>query len=111
MSQRLLFVFLFGMFFISPIFGQVKIFVAPNGNDGASGTIDRPLATVHQAIINIGKIKAEKIDIILRKGVYYPDSSIVLNGENIGGKKILITAYNKEKVIISAGKKLLVNWK
>ena len=111
MSRRLLIVMSIGIFLTSPLIGQVKIFVAPNGKDGATGTIDQPLASLQQAILNVRKISAEKIDIILRKGIYYHHTTIVLNTEGIAGKKINITSFNNETVVTRAGRKLRVTWK
>ena len=110
MSRHLLIGMSIGILITSPLFGQVKIFVAPNKKSGATGTIGQPLATLQQAIFNIRNTNAEKIDIILRKGIYY-HHTIVLNTEGIAGKKINITSFNNETVVTSAGRKLRVTWK
>lgn len=111
MIRRLLIVFLVSFFSATPVLGQKKIFVAPNGDDKNSGTLQEPLATIHQAILLSQKTDSnKKVDVILRKGVYYPDSTIVLDAEKFKGKTILITAFNNEKVVISAAKKVDLKW-
>ena len=111
MIKRVLIVFLVSFFSVTPILGQKRIFVAPNGNDKNSGTLQEPLATIHQAILLSQKTDAnKKVDIVLRKGVYYPDSTIVLDAEKFKRKTILISAFNNEKVAISAAKKVDLIW-
>lgn len=111
MIKHLSVVILFLVFYGSPIFGQKKIFVAPNGNDMNTGSLKDPLATIQQAILLSQKNDSnKKVEIILREGIYYPDSTIVLNAEKYRKKTLLITSFNNEKVIISAAKKVDVKW-
>jgi len=110
MLKRLVIIFWISFISVTSIIGQKKIFVAPNGDDKNSGTFQMPLATIKQAIFLSEKTNSDKVDIILRKGIYYPDSTIVLKEEKIKKKTILITAFKNEKVVISAANKFIVKW-
>lgn len=109
--KRLLIVLVVSFFFVTPILGQKRIFVAPNGDDKNFGTLKEPLATIDQAIYLAQNADAnKKVDIVLRKGGYYPDSTIELDAEKFKRKTILITAFNNEKVTISGAKKVDLKW-
>ena len=77
------------------------IFVAPNGNDLNSGSIESPLKTLKFAIK-----KARPTSIIyLREGVYAENARIPSNKSNIS-----IKAYKKELPVIT-GTDVVKNWK
>lgn len=103
---------LVSFFFLSltTICAQKKIFVAPNGNDNDTGSIDKPIQTLVQAIALTKKTGEKKINIILRKGTYSPDVTIELNAPEIGKKTITISAFEKEDVVISGAKKVELKW-
>jgi len=111
MTSRVFCIFSFGIFFASSLFGQHKIFVSTKGNDRAAGTLEQPLATLQQAMLLAQKLPDAKTDIYFRKGIYYPDTTIVLNAAALKGKTILISAYRNETVSISAAKRIAVSWK
>ena len=63
------------LLFLTPVLAQKKIFVATNGSDNNIGSIEEPLFSIAQAVILSKKLTSKKVDILLRKGVYYPDGS------------------------------------
>lgn len=103
--------FSLGMYFTGSLFGQNKIFVSTKGNDHAAGTLDQPMATLHQAMLLAQKFPGAKTNIYFREGIYYPDTTIVLNVAALNGKTILISAFRNEAVTISAAKSIAVSWK
>lgn len=96
-----------------PALTQVKIYVAPNGNDNNPGTFTRPFKTPERAIDhsrnNNNKNKAVSVE--LRRGVYYLDKTIVINAAGFSPASLQIKAYANETVTISAGKRLSLQWK
>lgn len=93
-----------------------SFFVSPSGNDHAKGTIDQPFATVQMALNKVIEIRRNKpvqqITINLRQGIYYLDQSIEITNKESGLKdlSLLIAAYKNEKVVLSGGKQLLLQW-
>lgn len=102
---------LFFFLSLTSVLGQKIFFVATNGNDKNTGSIEKPLATLSRAVDLLKKTASNKVDIVLREGIYYPDTAIVLNAENINGKTIRISSYKSEKVVISGARKINLNWK
>ena len=100
----------FFLFSLTTICAQKKIFVATNGNDNNTGSIEKPIQTLAQAIALTKKTAAKKVAIILRKGIYSPDATIELNASEIGKKTITISAFEKEEVVISGAKKVQLKW-
>lgn len=76
------------------------IFVSVDGNDGASGTIDAPLATISAA-----KEKAKSISgnvtVYFREGTYTFEDTVYFSAEDKSG--VTYKAYNGEKVVFTAG--------
>ncbi len=92
-------------------FAQLQLFVSVHGNDHATGTLAHPLLTLSKAVQIAQQSAAKKITIFLRKGTYYPDTTIVLESEKIKNKIIQISAYKKELVTISGARRIPVFWK
>ena len=92
----------------------LNIYVAANGKEKATGTINDPLISLSRAIqkakgdvaAKAGRITA--VQILLRKGVYPVDQTIELvEGKTWTSKVPLsISAYNNEKVVLHGGKVL-----
>ncbi|TAD82879.1 MAG: peptide-binding protein, partial [Bacteroidetes bacterium] len=101
---------LLSVFFISPALGQKVIYVAPNGSNQHTGSLQRPIATMRQALLLAKKAPRGKIDIVLRAGVYYPDTTIVIRSKDFQHKTIRIKAFNTEKVVISGAHKVNLKW-
>ena len=88
----------------------MQLYVAPDGSDSASGTIDAPLKTLEGARDKIRAIKAESglpeggITVNLRQGDYkYLESSFTLEAQDSGaeGSPIVYQAYPGETVTLS----------
>jgi hypothetical protein len=110
MSVRLFAIFLIGVFLISPVVAQKKIFIAANGNDRAIGSIQHPVSSLRQAIFLATQTSLDKVEIYFRKGVYYIDSTITFSAASLKGKSLLLSAFNNEEVVISGAKKVSLSW-
>ncbi|MGN6492666.1 MAG: right-handed parallel beta-helix repeat-containing protein [Agriterribacter sp.] len=102
------FIFLMTMM---PGMGQVKLYVATNGNDKNQGTFNKPFKTLQRAIAFAATQKEKAVVVALRKGTYYIGSTIAIDAFAFQPSSLQITAYNNEDVTISAGKKLTLQWK
>ena len=82
----------------------IEIYVdVSHGDDNNTGTIDKPLKTLAQAI-KLSRFKAVKDQqkvIYMRSGVYYLTETVNLDVED---SNLLITGYKDEQVTISGGK-------
>ena len=83
MLIRLSVFFLLGVLLCSPVIGQKKIFIAPNGNDQAIGSFQQPVATAQQAILLASQTNIGKVELLFRIGVYYLDSMILLSAASL----------------------------
>lgn len=87
-----------------------NIFVAPGGNDSASGTKKNPFATIERALEEISKARnkgqMQQPTINLRAGVYTIRHTLKLDGKF---SNINIQAYQKEKVIFFGGVRIPVD--
>ncbi len=96
-----------------PVMGQsCRIYISPSGSDRNNGTKERPVASLHraQALWRQARAqgKAREIRVVLRRGVYYPDSTLILTPED---HSLEISAWPGEAVTISGARPLQVNWK
>ena len=98
MKQKYLFLIIFGLFISGISFSQTTLYVANNGSDSNSGTIDSPLKNIQTAI---NKMAAGDI-VYLRGGVYREMVTV-----NKSDTKIL--AYPGENPIIK-GSNLMTGW-
>lgn len=103
--------------FVLPARGQqIKIYVAANGNDRATGSFSHPVKTLQQAqrFARAARERdpASAIGVFLRQGTYYLDSPLVFTPEdNRGGHSPLtFQSYPREKAIISGGRQLHLKW-
>ena len=83
--------------------------VAPDGSDTASGSPDRPFATLHRAQQAARQARGrEAVTILLREGTYYLSETFVLTAEDSGtqGAPVVYQAYAKEQAVISGGIRL-----
>ncbi len=91
-------------------------YVAENGNDSWEGTLERPFATVENAIEAVKKAKASAPNadytVVLRGGTYYLDDAIKLTHEDggTGNYRVTYAAYPDETPILSGGKKISTEW-
>ena len=90
---------------------SVQYFIAPDGQDGNAGTLEKPFATLERARDVVRQAKQRQghlIDTViiwLRKGVYQLDSSFTVDSRDAGlpGAPVVYRAYPGEKVILRGG--------
>lgn len=90
---------------------QTLYHVSPSGNDTHAGNESRPIKTLSVAVSRAAKQKGQSVVILLHGGTYYLEKEITLNAENMACKSLQISAFNGEKVFISAGQPLSLKWK
>ena len=110
MVLRLFVFILVGVFLVTSASAQKKIFISSDGNDGANGSLQHPVASVQKAIFLATQTSLSKVEIYLRKGKYYIDSTIIVSAANLKGKSLLLSSFNNEEVVISGAKKITVSW-
>lgn len=101
--------------FCSAAYSQNAIYVSPDGNDMAGGSIYDPLKTPMKAIEQVRAIKkthSGDITVYLRGGTYFIDKTLVFGLEDGGkeGQWITWAAYPGEEPVLSSGLKLS-GWK
>ena len=87
------------------------LYVAPNGNDSAVGTIDAPLATLDGARQRVAQLKSEGTyitEVIFRGGEYRLKKGVTFTSEDSGTteKPILYRAYDGEKPVFKGSVEL-----
>jgi hypothetical protein len=87
------------------------VFVSATGNDEHTGRLQSPFKTIERALAFSNQYEGEKVTIQLRGGTYYLDKTVVLEQADKRPSSLLITPYKNEKVIISAGRRLSLQWK
>lgn len=111
-------IFLILLVFSVNLYGQntSKFYVALNGSDFNSGSIDKPFETITKALNEVATLKRNglqnNIQIIFRKGVYYVNKTLQFDSTNSGDLNHTVTfmSYPGEKVIISGGRRLTQSW-
>ena len=80
-------------------------FVSPTGDDGDSGTLEHPFATLQRAQ---QAAQEKRGDVFLRGGTYYLPTPIVFTAQDSGTKDapVVFQNYHGEKPVISGGVKL-----
>ncbi len=89
---------------------ETIIYVSPDGNDGASGTADKPLATLEGARIKVRSIKsaAGKITVYFREGEYLWKDTVKFDAADSGtaDSPVRYCAYPGETVIFTGGMRI-----
>ena len=93
---------------------SVQYFIAPDGLDANSGTLEKPFATLERARDMVRQVKqsqghlTDTVMIWLRKGVYQLDSSFTIDSRDAGlpGAPVVYRAYPGEKVILRGGREI-----
>jgi len=86
------------------------IYVAPDGDDAAAGTLQQPFATIERAKAEVRSIKAagltEPVTVVLREGTYRITEPVVFGPEDSGTAECPITycAAPGEHPVISGGR-------
>lgn len=91
----------------------VKIYVAPTGNDNATGTSAQPVLTIEKANeLAVSQLGRKEVHVILQDGIYYLPNTLVFKPEHSGSEKypFIVRAANEGKAIISGGDKLHLDW-
>jgi hypothetical protein len=88
-----------------------QIFVSATGSHQATGDVKHPFKTIERALLHANRYKGEHVEILIRGGRYYLDSTIILRQADVLPSALLVSAYRNEKVIISAGHRLCLKWK
>ena len=83
-------------------FAQQIFYVSTDGDDDGQGSIEHPFRTLEFAIQQGIKTDADSIEIILRGGVYFRSSSLILDGSRIN-KPMEISTYKGERVSFHGG--------
>ena len=93
-------------------FCQSQFFVSLKGNDRNPGTKEKPFASIAKSQSEARKKKGS-ITVYIREGIYYLKESVVFLPEDSrqGHEKITFKTYANEKVILSGGTPLSLQWK
>ncbi len=88
-----------------------SIYVAPDGDDAAAGTIDAPLATLDGARLKVRSLlpeAKEPVTVYFRGGDYYMEKGVVFDEEDSGTEAAPVTykAYEGETVRFLGAKKV-----
>ncbi len=85
-------------------------YVAPDGDDGNPGTIDRPFATIQRARDTIRGTTGNTV--YLRDGTYWLDSALAFTSADSGGDGVpnVYRAYPDETVVLNGGELLETTW-
>lgn len=92
------------------VHAQTRIFVATTGNNANLGTQAKPLATVEKALVIAKTTPSATVQIFLRQGTYYLTQPIHIDTDLTQGKKLLISNFSDERVTLSGGRRLQLNW-
>ena len=100
------------VFLLKSGFCQSQLFVSLKGNDLNAGTKEKPFRSISKAQYVARKVKGS-ITVYIREGIYFLKEPIVFvpKDSRENHQKIIFTAFNKEKVILSGGTQLLLKWK
>ncbi|MEG1664670.1 MAG: right-handed parallel beta-helix repeat-containing protein [Mucinivorans sp.] len=80
---------------------QLRLWVAPNGNDRASGSETRPLRTIQRAVDLAASVADSSIDIVLHGGDYSLDKSVEICDSSFLSKHLTISAAPGQKVSVN----------
>ncbi|RRB07634.1 right-handed parallel beta-helix repeat-containing protein [Larkinella rosea] len=89
---------------------QSRFYVAPSGKDSNPGTVALPLATLAKALEKVKTASRNSVEICLRKGTYYLSETVRINPEVIQDKTLTISNFQNEKVTLSGGRNVKLNW-
>lgn len=91
------------------------IYISPQGSDSNPGSIDLPLKTLKRAkevISQSGALGNSEVNVILREGTYYLEKPLSFSSSDSGtdSHPVTFSSHHDEKVIISGGLKLDLEW-
>jgi hypothetical protein len=113
-SKYLIISIVLEFFCISFIYAQENIFVSTKATETQDGSFQNPFKTLNGALEKVSKLNknlTQNINIFIREGIYYLDSTIAITPNIFLSNKysLSITAFENEEVIIS-GAKPVKNW-
>lgn len=115
-NPRMPFLFLFfTLSFLTAGGSEAVFFIAPNGNDQQSGSIDAPFKTIQRGLNAIRserkKGSLSKTILYLREGRYYLDRTLLISKEDSGTKAVplVITNWQQETATLIGGIPI-TNW-
>ncbi|HKG07938.1 MAG TPA: PDZ domain-containing protein, partial [Pedobacter sp.] len=89
---------------------QTRLYVSLAGNDRNNGSLAKPFKSINRALEAAGEIADADVNIAIRGGKYYLDTTILIRSAETTVRSLRISSYAKENVFISAGRKLQLNW-
>ncbi|MEY8685585.1 DUF1565 domain-containing protein [Bacteroides sp. AN502(2024)] len=90
---------------------QTNYFVSPTGKDSGDGSIRSPFKSITKALEKARSNKKGTITIYLREGKYILTHPLIFTPEDGGvQKQLILRSYPDEKVILSSGIRLKLNW-
>lgn len=93
------------------VYAQTEYFISTEGKDMNLGSIEAPFASLEKALEEARKESGE-VTLFLREGTYRLQKTVVLTKTDGNRNKALnIRSYPGEKVVISGGLKLDLDWK
>lgn len=100
--------------FVNPyaaLLSQTNYFVSINGKDSGDGSIRSPFKSITKALEKARCNKKGTVTIYLREGKYILTHPLVFTPEDGGiRKQLILRSYPDEKVILSSGIRLKLNW-
>ncbi|MGX7671066.1 sigma-70 family RNA polymerase sigma factor [Plantactinospora sp. DSM 117369] len=84
----------------APGMTDAHIYLAPNGSDSGTGTVERPLATLRKAVTMVKPGQT----IALRGGTYQPTEPVVITTSGQPTQRITLTRYRDEQPVIDASR-------
>jgi len=92
------------------LMAQSNIYVSVKGSDAAPGTLQRPVRTLHKAIAMAGSLKGKEVQVLLRGGVYYLDSTVYITADKASFRSLKIMPYQQEQVTVSGASPVQPVW-
>lgn len=93
------------------VYAQTEYFISVEGKDSNVGSVEAPFASLEKALEEARKASGE-VTLFLREGTYRLQKTIVLTTADGNRSKTLnIRSYPGEKVVISGGQELDLEWK
>lgn len=93
------------------VYAQTEYFISAEGKDSNAGSVEAPFASLEKALEEARKASGE-VTLFLREGTYRLQKTIVLTTADGNRSKTLnIRSYPGEKVVISGGQELDLDWK
>ena len=93
------------------VYAQTEYFISVEGKDSNAGSVEAPFASLEKALEEARKASGE-VTLFLREGTYRLQKTIVLTTADGNQSKTLnIRSYPGEKVVISGGQELDLDWK